>query len=129
MCCSKLYYRQQRSCEGYVFTPVFHSVHGGGVCLSACWNTTPPEQTPPRPGTPRSRHPPPGSRHPLPRLGTSSGLGTHPPPGSRQTATVADGTHHTGLHSCFKFILLFFKTEYTMLGGGYFACEKMNTFS
>ena len=30
-------------CEGYVFTPVCHSVHGGGgdVCLSACWDTPP----------------------------------------------------------------------------------------
>ena len=28
-------------CEGYVFTPVCHSVHGGSVCPSACWNTTP----------------------------------------------------------------------------------------
>ena len=26
-------------CEGYVFTPVCHSVHRGGVCLSACWDT------------------------------------------------------------------------------------------
>ena len=46
-----------------------------GVCLSACWDTTPPppsrpprsrhhppEQTPPRSRHPRSRHPPPGSR-------------------------------------------------------------------
>ena len=37
-----------------------------GVCLSACWDTTPPqEQTPP--GTrhpPRSRHPHPRTRHP-----------------------------------------------------------------
>ena len=40
--------------QGYVFTGVCDSVHrGGGVCLSACWDTTPWEQTPPR-----SRHPP-----------------------------------------------------------------------
>ena len=44
---------------------------GEGVCPSACWDTHPPEQTPPR-----SRHPPlgadtpwPGSRHP-PAAGT-----------------------------------------------------------
>ena len=43
-------YRPQRSCEGYVFTGVCLST--GGVCLSACWDTTP-----------RNR-PPPGSRHP-----------------------------------------------------------------
>ena len=30
-------------CEGYVFTPVCHSVHGGGVCPSACWDTPTPE--------------------------------------------------------------------------------------
>ena len=36
---------------------------GGGVCLSACWDTTPREQTPhPEQTPPRSRHPP--SRHP-----------------------------------------------------------------
>ena len=29
-------------CEGYVFTPVCPSVHRGGVCLSACWDTQPP---------------------------------------------------------------------------------------
>ena len=73
------YYHPQRSCEGYVFTPVCLST--GGVCLSACWDTTTPqEQTPPR-----SRHPPeagtPRSRHP-PRAGTPREQ-TPPPPGSR----------------------------------------------
>ena len=56
-------YRPQRSCEGYVFTPVCHSVHRGGVCLSACWDTTPSPRTrhPPRPGTPPPEQtPPPG---------------------------------------------------------------------
>ena len=44
-------YRPQRSCgQGNIFTPVCHSVHRGGVCLSACWDTPP------------SRHSPPGSR-------------------------------------------------------------------
>ena len=47
--------------QGYVFTRVCDSVHKGGVCLSACWDTpctrhprpgTPPDQAPPRPGTP-----------------------------------------------------------------------------
>ena len=53
------------------------SVHRG-VWLSARWDTTPPppqEQAPPPPGA-----------------------GTHPTP--KQTATVADGTHPTGMHSC-----------------------------
>ena len=53
------------------------SVCPRGVCLSACWDTLseagPLEQTPP------------GDRHPP----------------TEQTATVADGTHPTGMHSCF----------------------------
>ena len=59
--------------QGNIFTPVCHSVHRG-VCLSACWDTTPqtrhsprpgttsPDQAPPpRPGTPPTRHIPPGA--------------------------------------------------------------------
>ena len=42
------------------FTHVCHSVHGGGVCLSACWDTIPQDHAPP-PGT---MHPPPGTTHP-----------------------------------------------------------------
>ena len=60
----------------------------GGVCLSACWDTTPPPRGRQAPrtgaGTPRTRHPP--------RPGT--------PPGA-EMATAADGTHPTGMHSCF----------------------------
>ena len=47
--------------EGYVFTPVcqsFCSQGGGGVCLSACWDTPPGTDTPRGAETPRSRHPP-----------------------------------------------------------------------
>ena len=79
-------YRPQRSWGKVVFTCVCDSVHRGGICLSACWDTTPEirkppweqappgsrspgagtppkagtprEQTPPQAGTPRSRHPP-----------------------------------------------------------------------
>ena len=76
------FYRPQRSCESYVFTGVCLStihvgVGGGGVCLSACWDTTPPGADippgadppgadTPRADTPWSRHPPPPhqSRHP-----------------------------------------------------------------
>ena len=39
-------------CEGYVFTPVCHSVHGG--CLPQCMLGY----------TPRQEQTPPGSRHP-----------------------------------------------------------------
>ena len=36
------FYRPQRSCgQGNIFTPVCHSVHRAGVCLSACWDTLP----------------------------------------------------------------------------------------
>ena len=42
-------------CEGYVFTLVCHSVHGGGVCLSACWDTQPPSRHPPGADTPLLR--------------------------------------------------------------------------
>ena len=49
-----------------------------GVCLSACWDTTPQDQAP------RSRRPPPGADHP------------------RKTAAAADGTHPTGMHSCYN---------------------------
>ena len=54
-------YRPQRSCEGYVFTGVCLSTGGGG-CLSACWDITPPRSRHPPvadpPPPPRSRHPP-----------------------------------------------------------------------
>ena len=49
-------YRPQRRCgQGNIFAPV----HRGGVCLSACWDTT----------HPRSRHP----------LGAQTPWSTHPP--------------------------------------------------
>ena len=73
-------------CEGYVFTPVFLSTRG---CLPQC----------------RLGHHPPGSRHPHPpRKQTplppeqTPPKTDHPP---EQTATAADGTHPTGMHSCF----------------------------
>ena len=58
--------------QGYIFTSACHSVNRG-VCLSACWYTTPPwEQTPAPLGAgrhpPEQTHPPgadpPGSRPP-----------------------------------------------------------------
>ena len=49
-------YWPQRSCgQGNIFTPVCHSVHRGGFCLSARWDTTPPHpgaDTPPGPDPP-----------------------------------------------------------------------------
>ena len=66
------------------------------------WTYTPqadislPGQTPPSCG----QTPPPSGRHPLPRADTSS-LGQTPPP----MATAVDGTHPTGMLSCFNLIL------------------------
>ena len=79
-----LHYRPQRSCEGYVFTPVCHSVHRGGLpqCMLG-YHTPPGKHT----HTPREAHTPPGSIH------------THSP--SWETAAAADGTHPTGMHSCY----------------------------
>ena len=80
------FYRPQRSCEGYVFTGVCLSTvgRGGGVCLSAGWDTTPP----PGADTPLGADTPPGSRHPPeqtpphpPQEQTPPGADT-PPPGA-----------------------------------------------
>ena len=71
----------------------------GGVCLSACWDTTPPstqEQAPPQEQTP-PLGPDPPSRH---------------PPPTQQTATVADGTHPTGMHSCFHMFFDLFRFRF-----------------
>ena len=60
------YYRPQMKFAkvmGYVFTPVCHSVHRGGVCLSACWDTPLPNQTHPPEQTLPGDDPP--GRHPL----------------------------------------------------------------
>ena len=67
------------------------SVHRGSVSVHA--------RIPP----PGNRHPPP-SRHP-PR--SRPPWTRHPP---RQTATAADGTHPTGMHSCFSDILVLFSS-------------------
>ena len=72
----------------FLHLSVSHSVHRGGVCPSACWDTPPPSrhslgQTPPGQTPPRADTPP------------------------QQTATAADGTHPTGMHSCYKIIVTF----------------------
>ena len=80
---------------GNVFTPVCHSVHvGGGVCLTACWDTPPPSRHPtPQADTPPGQTPPgqtplgqtpPGQTHPpgqTPRTDTPPG---QIPPSSRR---------------------------------------------
>ena len=91
------HYGPQRSCgQGNVFTPVCHSVHRGGVCLSACWDTTPPSRHPPDQTPPWSRYPPgagtprtkytPGTKY-TPPNGTKY-TPPSPPPGNRLRHTV-----------------------------------------
>ena len=102
-------YRPQRSCEGYVFTRVRDSVHRGGVLSQHAlqqggllWGGVP------VPGGVCSR----GGLLPggVPALGGLLPGGVPAPGGSveplprKQTATVADGTHPTGMHSCLRMI-------------------------
>ena len=85
------FYRLQRSWAKVIFSQacVKNSVHRGGgegVCLSACWDTLPPEQTPPpKTRPPWSRHPPeqtPPEQTPPPPPGEDN------PTGSRLQHTV-----------------------------------------
>ena len=85
-------YHPQRSCGKVIFSQVCvkNSDHGGGgVYLSACWDThTPPAQSML------------GYTQPLP----SACLDTSPFPvhAGIDMATAADGTHPTGMHSCYR---------------------------
>ena len=75
---------------------------GGGIYPSACWDTPPgPMADPPgpkadTPGT-KSKHPSPA---PEPKADPPGPKADTPPP--RQMATAADGTHPTGMHSCYR---------------------------
>ena len=64
----------------------------GGVCLSACWDTTTPPRRPPGADTPQSRHTPHGTPlgpdTPRNRDQTPPGTGTTPSPGSRLQHTI-----------------------------------------
>ena len=94
------------ACEGYVFTPVCHSVHGWGVFASvhagihtpplgrSTWaDTAPPRQTPTPPAQCML-----GYTHPLPsacwdiQCPVNAGI---------EMATAEDGMQPTGMHSCF----------------------------
>ena len=84
-----IYYRPQRSWAKVMFLQVCVILFTGrGVCLSACWDTTPQEQTPPR-----SRHPPPGAdtpweQTPPPQEQTPPRVADTPPEQSRLRHTV-----------------------------------------
>ena len=65
----------------------------GGVCLSACWDTHPPGQVPPGRYFPLGRYTPLAGTLPLVRYTPWAGT---PPP----MITAADGTHPTGMLSC-----------------------------
>ena len=118
-------YRPQRSCEGYVFTRVCLSTEGStwaGAPPGTRYTPhdqvhphstryTPQDQVHPSPWDqvhlPLEPGTPPGTRYTSPQNQVHPpGPGT--PPGTRytprETATVADGTHPTGMHSCFLFI-------------------------
>ena len=131
------HYRPQRSCEGYVFTPVCHSVHGG-CAIPACIAGGIPACL--AGGSAMGGHLLGGCAWPggvysrgVSGLGGVPGLGGLPCPGVsglggvpglggclvqggllqggllgdpplKQTATVADGMHPTGMHSCYLFI-------------------------
>ena len=71
-------YRPQTKFAKVMFLHLFVILFTGGVCLSACWDTT---ATPP----PWDQTPP---------------LGPDAPPPGAETATAVDGTHPTGMHSC-----------------------------
>ena len=95
------FYRPQRSCgQGNIFTPVCHSVHRGGVCLSACWDATP-----------RSRHHPPGLCTLPSRLRTPPR--TTYPPGLRTPPRAADSSirstsgRYASYWNAFLFSLIF----------------------
>ena len=90
---------------------VKNSVHGG-VCLSACWDATPPlEQTRPWSRHPLTSHPldqeqtPPQSRLPqdqAPPCAVHAG----------RCGQQAGSMHPTGMHSCFKIHLHFSKENF-----------------
>ena len=88
----------------FLHLSVIHSVHGGGVCLSACWDATTPNpgaDPPPRTRPPQTRQnplplrpDPPWSRHPPDQADPPRADTTPPPradpPRTRQAPPRAD---------------------------------------
>ena len=81
--------------QGNIFTSVcqeFCPHGGGGVCLSACWDTPPQTRQ-----TPGSRHHPPWDQ--------ADPKGADPPSSGKQTPAYglrAAGTHPTGMDTCLR---------------------------
>ena len=99
-------YRPQRSCgtKLVIFSQLSVILFTGGGVSQHALGQTPPlgRHTPPRADNPLGRHP---SRQTPHRYTPPPGqTPSHPPP-----ATAADGTHPTGMHSCFD---SFDKTEF-----------------
>ena len=106
-----------KSGQGNIFTSVCQEFcpQGGeeGVCLSACWDTHPPEQTPPgsrHPNPPGRRPPPdqapPRSRHP-PRTRHPPQQETRPPLVRRLQHTVNERPVHILLECILVYVLFF----------------------
>ena len=96
-------YRPQRSWAKVMFLQASVILSTGGVCLSACWDTT----TPPRADTPPGPFPPiadtPVQQPPLEQTPPKTNPpGPDTPPGKQTPgySQRAAGTHPTGMHSC-----------------------------
>ena len=94
--CFSYFYRPQRSWDKVMFLHVSVILFTGGVCLSACWDTPPWDQTrpPPGPDTPRTRPT---------QDQTSIGLDPPPHPAAVHAGRYgqqAGGTHPIGMHTC-----------------------------
>ena len=99
------FYRPQRSCGQVIFSQacVRNSVHrAGGVCLSVCWDTHLPGRCPPgwHPPGQTPSCPVHAGIHPLPSECWDTPP-TCPVLARIDRGTAADGTHPTGMHSCY----------------------------
>ena len=84
-------YRPQRSWGKVMFSQACVILFTGGVCLSACWDTTPPG------ADPHQEQTPPGSRH----TPTAEHAGRY--------GQCAGSTHPTGMQSCLVVASCLFK--------------------
>ena len=111
-------YWPQRSWAKVIFSQacVILSTGGEGVCLSACWDTSPlGADTPPGSRPPRSIHPPgadtPPTRHPP----GADPPGADPPPGSRLQHTVYERPVRI-LLECILVRILFTEIDFQLTG-------------